>query len=158
MHVCAWRGVRLSAELRRSGGPCAPRLRVAWMSRPVLLMFLWITWGIAMGCCLLWGRVDLLPQRAMKEPGIHVPVPVDKGNLFAVPNMGSCHPWFLWESDLAPAAHPCSGFSLLPLAKLGVPGRLCREVPAVPKSRWADPAPCGGSCSICWDLSGEALG
>lgn len=69
-----------------------PHSGVAWMSRPVLLTFLWITWGIAMGCCLLWEWVDLLPQHVVKELRIHVPVPTDKGNLLAAPRRGELPP------------------------------------------------------------------
>lgn len=84
-----------------------------------------------------------------------------RGNLTPVRH-GELPPLVSGGGDLAPAAHPRSGFSPLPPAKLkccaGVPGRLCREALAMLKPRWADPAPCGGSCSIYWDLSGEAVG
>lgn len=83
-------------------------------------------------------------QHTVKEPGIHVPV--DEGNLLTTLSFRELFPWF-WGRDLAPAAHPCS--VSLPF--------FWQSSNAVWEPRQDDPAPCGGSCSICWDPSREGM-
>lgn len=72
---------------------------------------------------------------------------MDEGNVLAPLSFGELLPWFL-GGDLAPAAHSRS-ISLL---------FLWQSSNIVWKPRQDDPAPCGGSCSICWDLSREKMG
>lgn len=96
---------------------------------------------------LLWdgGCSGGASQHTVNEPGIQVPM--DEGNLCATLSFRELPPWFLGEV-LAPAAHPCS--VSLPF--------LWQSSNAAWEPRQDDPAPCGGSCSICWDLSREGMG
>lgn len=75
---------------------------------------------------------------------------MDEGNLFAPLTFRDLPPWFL-GGDLAPAAHPRSIISPLIYIFLWQSSR------AVWEPRQDDLAPCGGSCSICWDLSREGM-
>lgn len=146
-------GVRLSPERCPSVRRAVPPSSVTWMCKLVLLMLLWITWGIAMGCCFLWEWVDLLPQHAVKELGISVLVPMGEGNLLAPARCGELPPLVLGGGvcvcDLAPAAHPCSAFSPLPAEKLK-----CRAGAgtALPGGAGRAEARAGGSCAVRWGL------